>query len=89
MEIEKEHFTSDVSEIPVDAKYIAVSGMPLESSSGGFEITFSNLRFNVPGKEILKGISGYCKPGRILAILGQSGAGKSTVRSVPSTLKKN
>jgi len=48
--------------------------------AAGFDIEFRSLRFSVPGKDILKGVSGHCKAGRILAILGQSGAGKSTVR---------
>ncbi|KAH7619174.1 hypothetical protein Ndes2526B_g06126 [Nannochloris sp. 'desiccata'] len=55
---------------PTDASEVEVSA--------GFDIEFRNLRFSVPGKEILKGISGHCRAGRILAILGQSGAGKST-----------
>lgn len=63
MNSEKRVLTSDSSEV---------------ATSPGFDIEFRNLRFSVPGKEILKGVSGYCKPGRILAILGQSGAGKST-----------
>ena len=57
---------------PTDASEIELSA--------GFDIEFRNLKFSVPGKEILKGINGHCKAGRILAILGQSGAGKSTVR---------
>jgi ATP-binding cassette subfamily G (WHITE) protein 2 len=64
MEIAKNKFSpTDTSEVDVSA---------------GFDIEFRNLRFSVPSKEILKGISGHCKSGRILAILGQSGAGKST-----------
>jgi ABC-type multidrug transport system ATPase subunit len=66
MDIAKNRFSpTDTSEVEVSA---------------GFDIVFKNLRFSVPSKEILKGISGHCKAGRILAILGQSGAGKSTVR---------
>ena len=80
---------------PITLKLIAISSAKMSSSekrilasessevvmvSPSFDIEFRNLKFSVPGKEILKGVSGYCKSGRILAILGQSGAGKSTVR---------
>ena len=33
----------------------------------------------VPKKLILNNVSGYCKPGQLLAIMGASGAGKSTL----------
>jgi ABC-type multidrug transport system ATPase subunit len=39
---------------------------------------FENMSYNLKGKEILSGISGIAQPGQIMAIMGASGAGKST-----------
>ncbi|KIV94382.1 hypothetical protein PV10_02154 [Exophiala mesophila] len=41
-------------------------------------LQFENLHYNLKGKEILSGISGIAQPGQIMAIMGASGAGKST-----------
>ena len=41
-------------------------------------LQFENVSYNLKGKEILSGISGYAHPGQIMAIMGASGAGKST-----------
>lgn len=56
----------------------------LGKRQGGLQVEFKNIRFSVPNKEILKGISGTCYPGRVFAILGSSGAGKSTLLDVLS-----
>jgi ABC-type multidrug transport system ATPase subunit len=44
--------------------------------------TWSDLELNVQiGKEtrkLLDGVNGYCKPGTLTALVGASGAGKST-----------
>ncbi|KAK7319446.1 hypothetical protein RJT34_04167 [Clitoria ternatea] len=49
----------------------------------GITVTWENLWVTVPnGKEkkpILQGLTGYTRPGRILAIIGPSGCGKSTL----------
>ncbi|KZP09735.1 hypothetical protein FIBSPDRAFT_911906 [Athelia psychrophila] len=39
---------------------------------------FSNLTYTINGRTILDGISGRIQPGQVLAIMGASGAGKST-----------
>ncbi|KAI8980227.1 hypothetical protein BD414DRAFT_494008 [Trametes punicea] len=39
---------------------------------------FSNISYSLGGKTILDNISGCAKPGQLLAIMGASGAGKST-----------
>ncbi|KAI0707291.1 hypothetical protein C8Q76DRAFT_629011 [Earliella scabrosa] len=39
---------------------------------------FSNISYTLGGHNILSGISGSAKPGQLLAIMGASGAGKST-----------
>lgn len=48
--------------------------------ASNLEMTWCNVRYSVENgqKEILKGLSGRALPGRALAILGSSGAGKTT-----------
>ena len=41
-------------------------------------LQFENVSYNLKSKEILSGISGIAQPGQIMAIMGASGAGKST-----------
>ena len=41
-------------------------------------LQFEDLAYNLKGKQILSGISGIASPGQITAIMGASGAGKST-----------
>ena len=44
------------------------------------EVTFQNVRFSYePGKEILKDVSFTVKPGMSVALVGPTGAGKSTI----------
>jgi ABC-type multidrug transport system fused ATPase/permease subunit len=53
------------------------SGKPLLIENG--KIEFKQVRFAYgSGKEVLKGISFCCKPGQMTAIVGVSGAGKTT-----------
>ncbi len=42
-------------------------------------IEVNNLRFEVPGKQILKGVTLGVGPGEILSVMGMSGSGKTTV----------
>ncbi|KAL5148779.1 ABC transporter G family member 11 [Glycine soja] len=62
----------------------------------GIFLTWEDLQVTVPNgrngrKPILKGLTGYAKPGQLLAIMGPSGCGKSTLldtlagRLAPST----
>src|SRR5690625_7836373 len=44
------------------------------------EIEFDDVRFSyVEGSEVLKGVSFHAKPGETIAIVGVTGAGKSTI----------
>ncbi len=50
-------------------------------------IEFENVRFSyVPGEEVLKGLSFSVKPGEMAAIVGYTGAGKTTIINVLSRL---
>ena len=52
--------------------------LPLRVSAG--EVRFDDVRFGYrPDREILKGVSFRVPPGRTLAIVGPTGAGKSTI----------
>jgi len=56
----------------------APHAVPLRPGPG--EVRFENVRFGYrPDREILKGISFTVPPGRMLAIVGPTGAGKSTI----------
>lgn len=53
----------------------------------GTTFTWKDLNYTVPhkggDKHLLKGVSGYCEPGKLTALVGASGAGKSTRTSPP------
>lgn len=56
----------------------APGAQPLSATQG--EIRFEDVRFGYrPDREILKGVSFTVPPGRTLAIVGPTGAGKSTI----------
>ncbi len=56
----------------------APDAVPLALGAG--EIRFEDVRFGYrPNREILKGVSFTVPPGRMLAIVGPTGAGKSTI----------
>jgi ABC-type multidrug transport system fused ATPase/permease subunit len=52
----------------------------VEASHLKGDIRFQNVRFSyIPGEEILKGVNLEVKPGKTIAIVGSTGAGKSTI----------
>lgn len=67
-----------------------LSAMPSRGSNrfmeegGGVSLTWEDLWVTVPGgkngsRSILQGLTGYARPGELLAIMGPSGCGKSTL----------
>ncbi len=64
----------------IDTKsHIDDSGTKLLSHTNGL-INFNNVRFSyIDGEEIIKGISFTVQPGETVAIVGATGAGKSTI----------
>lgn len=72
------------------------TGGVVESASGndaneklvqsGSTFTWRNIDYTVPyqnsDKQLLQDVSGYCEPGKLTALVGASGAGKSTRKSM-------
>ncbi|KAI0494769.1 hypothetical protein KFK09_024912 [Dendrobium nobile] len=59
--------------------------------AGGVELTWEDLwvttsKGNGPSAAILSGITGFARPGEVLAIMGPSGCGKSTLLDALSVL---
>ncbi|KAM7470624.1 hypothetical protein LguiA_008807 [Lonicera macranthoides] len=55
-----------------------------QEKEGGVKLTWENLWVNVSdgksgSKSILQGLTGYARPGEVLAVMGPSGCGKSTL----------
>ncbi|KAH6885968.1 hypothetical protein B0T10DRAFT_563950 [Thelonectria olida] len=49
---------------------------------------FENVSYSLNGKQILTGIQGICKPGEVTAIMGASGAGKTTFLDIMARKNK-
>jgi ABC-type multidrug transport system ATPase subunit/ABC-type multidrug transport system permease subunit len=53
-------------------------GMKLMTDHKPASLYFENVSYNLNGKRILSGVQGVAHPGELLAIMGASGAGKTT-----------
>lgn len=53
-------------------------GMKLMMDHKPVSLYFENVSYNLNGKQILSGIQGIAHPGQVMAIMGASGAGKTT-----------
>ena len=78
---------SDIPESSEYQLYYENSNQDVNSSSGLF-LTWKDVHYtatiNKKPKHILKGISGFANPGEILAIMGSSGSGKTSLLSILS-----
>lgn len=52
------------------------------SVSSGFNMAWRDLHFGIGGSTILEGVSGTLEPGRLLAVMGASGSGKTTMLNI-------
>lgn len=67
------------------AKKVLEQGFKRCNANLHLDLSFSDLGFTLPpphSKTILSGVSGRIKPGRVTAVMGPSGAGKTTFLSV-------
>jgi ABC-type multidrug transport system ATPase subunit len=93
----KRGFISDPLTDVADEEKVAATALPLPSNRGPAaevlnssahqsKFTWKDLNYFVPfhgeEKQLLQNISGFAKPGQLLALMGTSGAGKTTLMDV-------
>ena len=69
----------DIVETPSDIRDPA---SPVPIPAGSHEVRFEDVRFSYDEKEVLKGITLRIDQGRVLALVGMSGGGKSTIANL-------
>jgi len=79
---------------PKKSKSIIDRRRPRNLDKAKILLKFDNVFFNVVDKsgntrEILRGLSGYAREGELIAIMGSSGAGKTTLFNIISGRQKN
>ncbi|KAJ4287203.1 hypothetical protein N0V90_012601 [Kalmusia sp. IMI 367209] len=73
----------DLSSNPDFQVFMRYIGRLIKTKDVGLSFDFEGLEFEPkPGKKILKGVSGYIQSGSMWAVMGGSGAGKSTFFNV-------
>jgi len=53
-----------------------------ELAGGGFNLVWQDMKYQVKGKKILKGVTGMSLPGELTAIMGPSGSGKTSLLDI-------
>ncbi|ORY40654.1 hypothetical protein BCR33DRAFT_719203 [Rhizoclosmatium globosum] len=67
---------------PTSSSVVLVDAFKESNKGNRIHLEFDNLQFKLKEKELVKGVSGMLKPGRMVAVIGPSGAGKTTFLNV-------
>lgn len=75
----RSHATDVEKEATVLPNHVSSGSEAVTVSHGGPALTWKDLTVDIGDKQILRGISGYVRPGDFIALCGASGAGKTTL----------
>ena len=62
-----------------EARELALMRKVTTIKASGSVFTWTNVNYSIGDIQLLHNINGYCKPGRLTALMGPSGAGKTTL----------
>lgn len=83
LEADEESADTGVTTPVIEEAHLSKDAKGIVKSGSTF--TWKDLNYTVPhkagDKHLLNGVSGYCEPGKLTALVGTSGAGKSTRKS--------